>query len=398
MARARRNTRRTARSNPRGVLDLQPGGFGFVKTAEGDFFIPGAKLAGACGGDLVEVAPLPSGGARSGRGGRGGRDGRDGRGVAGNPHGAPAARVVRVVDRAHDVVVGRYEVAEPFGVVVPEDANIPFDVFTLRAERPDIEHGSLVRVRVTNFPSRNTAATGVVEEVFGPADAQRVGSELVIARHKLETTFSDAAVAEARAAALDEGAALAEGYRDLRERFVFTIDPEDARDFDDAISLEPVGPRTPGGRGPGGSVAQTVLAARESPLDSPEPCGTRFVSPPDPSRPTGFADGFERTPREDDGTGACSDWGSSGVACGTRFVDPSDPLGREASRGARADGLERTPREDDGTGSCSDQGSSGVACGTRFVSPPDPSRRACAGRRARARSRRRSHGRPRGRW
>lgn len=64
--------------------------------------------------------------------------------------------------------------------------------------------------------------------------------DAVVARHKFETAFSDAALAEARGASIDEVGALASGYRDLRERFVFTIDPDDARDFDDALSIEQV--------------------------------------------------------------------------------------------------------------------------------------------------------------
>ena len=236
MGRSRSHTRRHARSNPRGVMEVHPEGFGFVKTAEGEFFIPEAKMAGAFDGDLVEVAPLPPSGP-TGRGGKGGKGAAEG----GRGGEQPAARVVRVVDRAHDLLVGRYEVAEPFGVVVPEDPRIRYDIFTMRADRPDIEDGSLVRVRINEFPTRNTAATGVVEEVLGPADAAQVPVELVIARHKLETEFSEGTRAEAAAARLDPTGALADGYRDLRERFVFTIDPADARDFDDAISLERLG-------------------------------------------------------------------------------------------------------------------------------------------------------------
>lgn len=203
-----------------------------VGLAEGEFFVPESKMAGAFDGDLVEVAPLPVQSGRKKQPHERKADLRAGE--------KPAARVLRVVDRAHDTLVGRYEVAEPFGVVVPEDANIPYDIFTMRADRPDIEDGSLVRVRITTFPSRNTAATGVIEEVLGLADDEHAAVDVVIARHKLETVFSEGALSEARSAVLDEDGALASGYRDLRERFTFTIDPADARDFDDAVSLEPV--------------------------------------------------------------------------------------------------------------------------------------------------------------
>ena len=193
-----------------------------MRTAEGEYFIPESKMAGAFDGDLVEIAPLPARGAHTGA-----SDER------------PAARVLRVIDRAHDTVVGHYEVAEPFGVVVPEDRNIPYDIFTMRADFPDVPDGALVRVRMTAYPSRHEAACGVIEEVLGIADESSVSVEAIIARNKLETTFSEGALAEACAAKLDEVGALAAGYRDVRDRFVFTIDPADARDFDDALSLEP---------------------------------------------------------------------------------------------------------------------------------------------------------------
>ena len=229
MARSRSHTRRAPRSMPRGTLVVHAEGYGFVRTAEGEYFIPSAKLGGAFDGDVVEIAPLSSAASKAHR-----SSGRD----AMRTGGRPAARVVRVVERAHETLIGRYEVADPFGVVIPEDPRIPYDIFTQRSAAPDIPHGALVRVRISTYPSRNTAATGVVEEVLGEADEPRIGVESIIARHKLETRFSDACLKEADGLRLDVEAALSRGYADLRDRCVFTIDPVDARDFDDALSLE----------------------------------------------------------------------------------------------------------------------------------------------------------------
>lgn len=202
------------------------GGYGFVLTAEGEFFVPSDKMNGAFDGDLVEVSP-----ARQERS-------RKALAQAARSDRKREARVKRVVERAHAELVGRYEVAEPFGIVVPEDPRISYDIFTLRADNPDIPDGSIVRVAMVTYPSRKEAATGTVIEVLGDEDDERLPIDLIVARHKLETTFSDAAVAEAAAASVDEDGALAEGYRDLRERFVFTIDPADAKDFDDAVSFD----------------------------------------------------------------------------------------------------------------------------------------------------------------
>ena len=231
MPRSKNHTRRVARSRPRGIMQLNPEGYGFVRTSEGEFFVPHVKLGGAFDGDLVEVAPLPANVSK----------GRSHEGFGGGRYGhKPAARVVSVIERAHEVVVGRFEAAEPFGVVVPLDPHIPYDIFTQLFEAPDVEDGAIVRVRIAQFPSRNSAATGHIEEVLEHVDGLDEGVDAVVARHKFETTFSDAALAEAHGASIDEVGALASGYRDLRERFIFTIDSDDARDFDDALSIEQV--------------------------------------------------------------------------------------------------------------------------------------------------------------
>ncbi len=224
MTRRRSHTRRTPRSNPRGRLDVRRGGYGFVQTAEGEYFIPRKKMRGAFPDDIVEIAPVKDG-ARYGR-------------TPGKGERKRVARVVRVVERAHDQLIGYFHRAEPFGVVEPVDPLIQHDIFTQLSENPNIPDGAIVRVAIATWPDRNTAATGVVIEVLGDEDDERVAIDLIVARHKLETVFSEAALAEAGAASVGEDAALAEGYRDLRERFIFTIDPADARDFDDAVSIK----------------------------------------------------------------------------------------------------------------------------------------------------------------
>lgn len=227
---AKRKTRRNPRSNPRGVLRVSAAGYGFVQTAEGEFFVPSSKMGGAFDGDMVELAPSHVNPQHK----------QPHKGHSGKKGDKPSGRVVRVVGRAHESIVGRYEVAEPFGVVVPEDRRIPYDIFTMRKDYPHVQDGDAVRVRIATYPSRTEAATGIIEEVIGRADDEDLAIDVIIARHKLETVFSDASLEQARDARVDGEEALREGYRDLRDRFVFTIDPADARDFDDAISIEKV--------------------------------------------------------------------------------------------------------------------------------------------------------------
>lgn len=225
MARKPSKARRSPKVKPQGILEITPRGFGFVKTAEGEYFIPSSKMHGAFPGDLVEISRIS--------GNRGSRyDARK------SPTNKPTARVVKVISRANDRIIGRYEVAEPFGVVVPADLRIPYDIFTLRADNPDIVDGSIVEVEMIEYPSRNSAATGKIVRVIGGGDSSDLEVEMIIAHHKLETEFNEQALAESAACKLDVEAALEGGYRDLRERFIFTIDPVDARDYDDALSVE----------------------------------------------------------------------------------------------------------------------------------------------------------------
>ncbi len=194
-------------------------GYGFVQTSEGEFFIPASKTADAFDGDVVEVARI--------------RDNEGAQGFEDRLRG----RVARVVGRAHETVVGRYEIAEPFGVVVPEDPRIKHDIFTLRSDAPHVRDGDIVRVRMTSYPTRREPAQGVVEEVLGHEGEPGADVDLIIARHKLATSFSAATLAEVADASVDSARALANGYADFTDVLTFTIDPDDAKDFDDAVSI-----------------------------------------------------------------------------------------------------------------------------------------------------------------
>ena len=223
MARRSSKARRHPKAKPQGILELSAQGFGFVKTAEGEFFIPASKVNGAFPGDLVEVSRL---------------SGQSPDRHYGGSSRKPSARVARVIMRARDTLIGRYEVAEPFGVVVPEDPSVPCDIFTLRSDAPQVNDGDLVEVRIVEFPSRNSAATGTVVRVLGSESDTDIAIDLIIAEHQFETEFSPSALEEADQISLDATLATVQGYRDLRDEFIFTIDPVDARDFDDAVSLE----------------------------------------------------------------------------------------------------------------------------------------------------------------
>lgn len=230
MARSRSrksSTRRVARALPSGPLKMSAAGYGFVQTAEGEFYIAPGKTGDAFDGDVVEVARVHA-------------HGRD-RDDSQNHGERLEGRVASVLQRAHETVVGRYEIAEPFGVVVPEDPRIAHDIFTLRRDAPHVQDGDIVRVRMTAYPSRREPAQGEVVEVLGHAGDPASDVDLIVARHKLRSAFPDEVLAEARQIAFDaDELPNVTDVADLTGMLCFTIDPDDAKDYDDAVSVQRV--------------------------------------------------------------------------------------------------------------------------------------------------------------
>jgi ribonuclease R len=148
-------------------------------------------------------------------------------------------RILRVLERGAQRVVGRYEVdGSSQGFVVPFDRRIIMDVQIPKGETGGATRGEMVTVEITRWPTATRPALGRIVEVVGRLDEPGVDTAVIIRKYNLPDRHSDAAVAEARRL----GAAVKE--RDTQQRTDFrrwptvTIDGENARDFDDAISID----------------------------------------------------------------------------------------------------------------------------------------------------------------
>ncbi len=183
-----------------------------------DVFIPADQLASALDGDRVVV--------RIERRKRGDR--REG-------------RVIRVLERARSTIVGVYHPKVSYGFVVPEDRKLPRDVFVPPGQHGGATGGDLVVVEVADWGDAHHGPSGSVREVLGRWGDPGVDVLAVIHGHELPLAFPPDV--EAEAAAVTERAITAgdlEGRLDLRERLIFTIDPADAKDHDDALSIRRV--------------------------------------------------------------------------------------------------------------------------------------------------------------
>ncbi len=242
--RARRRVGRGGRHSgnlPIGTLSVTSQGYGFAETPEGRFFIPQNKIHGAMDGDVVRVRPISQDWRKQQMRATAAASNASDDGGAGTSDAAqaPLALVDRVIDRGTREVVGKYVVFEGMGYLIPHDTRLDY---LIRANVPAaiaVSDGDIVMLSIDTYPTKRETPAGTVQRVIGREDDPGIIEEIFAARHGIETSFSAAALQEADACALDIDAALREpDRRDIRDRMVLTIDPADARDFDDALSLD----------------------------------------------------------------------------------------------------------------------------------------------------------------
>lgn len=162
--------------------------------------------------------------------------------------GGREARVIRVLERAHVRVVGRYQASRGVGYVVPHEKRLIHDVVIPPDQVAGATSGDLVVAELTSYPSERGGPEGRIIEVLGRPDNPDVEAALIVRKHELPHRFSDAVLRQAervaRERAPSEADIAASGRVDLRGRLLVTIDGETARDFDDAVGVE----RLPGDR------------------------------------------------------------------------------------------------------------------------------------------------------
>ncbi len=206
-----------------GKLSIHQVGYGFLtpeKPGEPDIFIAAENTGTAMHGDRV-VARI-SQDAPYGRI-RGRREGR----------------VIRILERAHDTIVGTLQHSRNFYYVVPDDPRLVHDVY-VSPKKAAAAVGDKVVVRLEAWESRHVNPEGEIIEVLGPASAPGVDMLSIIRKYHLPTEFPRDVLEQSDRISEKIDARQLEGREDLRKEFTVTIDPDDARDFDDAIHVEKI--------------------------------------------------------------------------------------------------------------------------------------------------------------
>jgi ribonuclease R len=200
-----------------GTLQVTRNEDGFV-ISEGtgkDVFVPGSLLNSAMDGDQVVVR------------------------VEGTPRGKnPHGRIIKILNRAHATVVGTFRQAKRFGSVVPLNDRLFRDVLIPAGEEGDARTGDIVVARITAYGDRKLNPLGAVNRVLGPVSKPGVDVLAILFGYGLDLEFPPEVEEAAQAMVtrkVDEGW---EGRVDRTDKHVFTIDPADAKDHDDALSVE----------------------------------------------------------------------------------------------------------------------------------------------------------------
>ena len=202
-----------------GRVQCSAKGYGFFIPADGrgDMFITAEGMNGALHGDMAFARPVE-------RGARGRSD---------------RCEIAAVAKRASDRLTGTYERDGEFGgYVIPDDPRVSVDAMIPIGSEKGAKHGDKVVARILQYPASRRPMIGEIAEILGKAGEKGMDILSIIRRLELPDEFSSAAIKQARAFGKTVSDDDIKGRRDYRGILTVTIDGADAKDLDDAVSLE----------------------------------------------------------------------------------------------------------------------------------------------------------------
>ncbi|MBQ2802767.1 MAG: ribonuclease R, partial [Lachnospiraceae bacterium] len=192
-------------------------GYGFVEIEgrDEDLFVPEDKQGGAFHKDTVQVALLPPG--------KGKRQ---------------EAQVIRILARGITQLVGTYEQSRNnYGFVIPDNTKLPQDIFVPKERSKGAMSGHKVVVEITGYGTDTKSPEGKIVEILGHINDPGVDIMSIVRSYELPVEFGEKIMNQVERVSQEVSEADCAGRRDLREVTMVTIDGEDAKDLDDAVSV-----------------------------------------------------------------------------------------------------------------------------------------------------------------
>lgn len=195
-------------------------GFGFVEVEgqQEDYFIPESEVNGAFHNDVVEIVLLHRNGGKR-----------------------QEASVKKIIERGTNTIVGTYEKSGNFGFVIPDDPKIGADIFVSKERSKGAMDGHKVVVELTSFGNERKNPEGKVIEIIGHINDPGVDILSIVKAYGIPMEFPEKVINQAERVPEEISEADCNGREDLRSVTMVTIDGEDAKDLDDAVSVKKMG-------------------------------------------------------------------------------------------------------------------------------------------------------------
>ena len=199
-----------------GTVDLTASGNGYFicDDFENDIFMPQVNVNKALQGDMVKAYVYTKRGNKK-----------------------QEADIVEVLERAKDEFVGVLQKHKTFGFVIPDSRKMSTDIFVSQNKMNGAEDGDKVLVKMTDWPENSKNPFGKITQVLGKPGNHNTEMHSILLEYGLPFEFEEEVEKEAESLPIEITAAEISKRRDMRSDLTFTIDPKDAKDFDDALSF-----------------------------------------------------------------------------------------------------------------------------------------------------------------
>lgn len=201
-----------------GRVDMTRNGSGYIicDDMEDDIYVPGRKLNYALDGDKVEVKFSKEPGRNRING-----------------------EITRVLERKTEFFIGTLKLSSRFGFVIPDNQNMHTDIYVPIEDLNGAKNGEKVVTKVVKWQTAKVKSPiGIITESLGKAGSSDIEMKSILIQNGFELSFPEDVMAESQALSEKISAAEIARRRDFRDILTFTIDPDTAKDFDDALSLE----------------------------------------------------------------------------------------------------------------------------------------------------------------
>lgn len=198
-----------------GKFSLKERGFGFISDENEEYFVPSSATMDAMNGDtvLARITVKATDGKKN------------------------EAKIIKVIARGSDSIIGTFTTSRNFGFVVSDDAKLGYDIFISKKRFNGAKNGQKVIAKITKWPENGRKPEGEIIEVLGYPDDKGVDILSVIRRYGLETDFNEKIKAQCENINCKISDADIDARCDFRNESIITIDGADSRDFDDAVCV-----------------------------------------------------------------------------------------------------------------------------------------------------------------